>query len=454
MAMRIGIAPFDALLAVVAALLGAAAFPPLGLWPLALVSVVFFLQILRNKPTPEARAIGLMYGMVYGACTMYWLFGLFGPYAITFVALMSGYFGVLATLIGMTRHMGGFARAGLAALFLVAIEWLRGDAWYLRFPWYTAPHALAQSPAWIALGRWVGVYGLSFVVWWIAGLGVFLRPAWWLGFGVLPAASLLLPGLDLPDQRALLIQVEETKPVSQVIEEIPYANVNLAVLPEYAYPGGIDLALAKSNCPKSLAKRLNCPVIFGSVEGRYGEPNFQNVAAVLDANGELLGTFPKQRPVPLMVDGKPGNRRPVFEAAGGVLGIGLCYDFDAPAIAGSLVSSGATVLLAPTGDLMAWGRMQHVHHELLVRIRAVENDRWVLRATSSGRTEAVNPHGIPSEEHLDIGEVGHVEVGYSHRTTFSLGSHAHVLGPTAAALTLLFVLFTCSRRLRSSLSKP
>jgi Carbon-nitrogen hydrolase len=156
---------------------------------------------------------------------------------------------------------------------------------------------------------------------------------------------------------------------------------------------------------------------------------FKNVAAVLDCSGNLVGTFPKQRPVPLMVDGRRGDRCPVFPFPMGTLGIGLCYDFDAPAVAGALTASGATILVAPTGDLMPWGAVQHVNHELLVRLRAVENDRWILRATTSGRSEAIDPHGRPSVERLDIGETGLVAVTFASRSTFALGCRMFFLGP-------------------------
>jgi apolipoprotein N-acyltransferase len=437
---KIGVSGRQVAAVLLAALFGAAAFPPLGLWPLALVSVCCFLYQVRDRTSAQARQLGLLYGLVYGLGTMYWIFGIFGPVAISFVALMAVYFGILATLIGMTRDLSSWVRCALAGIFAVAIEWLRGDAWYLRFPWYTVPHGLAQSPAWIALAHWLGVYGLSYVIWFIVAAGALDGRHWWLAFLLLPAVAWLLPLVTPPDRTAILIQAEDSTRHESLIAKLPAEQVNLAVLPEYAFPFSCEQALTSSHGPAVLARKLNCPVIFGSVHGTYGDAGFQNIAAVLDANGRLQGTFPKQRPVPLMLDGEPGDRRPVFAADGGVLGIGLCYDFDAPEIAGSLVRQGATVLIAPTGDLMDWGRIQHLHHELIVRLRAVENDRWVLRATSSGRSEAIDPHGVPSMDHLGIGTTGTIKVGYAHRVAFALGSYSYFLGPLAACLTILFVV--------------
>jgi apolipoprotein N-acyltransferase len=437
---KIGVSARQVLAVLLAALVGAAAFPPLGLWPLSLVSICCLLYQLRDCTSAQGRQLGLVYGLCYGLGTMYWMFGIFGPVAISFIALMAAYFGILATLIGMTRDRPAEVRCALVALFAVAIEWLRGDAWYLRFPWYTVPHALAQSPVWIAPAHWLGVYGLSCVIWFIAAAGALVERRWWLAFLVLPAAAWLLPPVTAPDRTAILIQAEDSARHEVLMADLPAAKVNLVVLPEYAFPFSCEQALASSHGPAVLARKLGCPVIFGTVHGSYGDPGFQNIAAVLDGSGRLLGTFPKQRPVPLMLDGKPGDRRPVFAADGGVLGIGLCYDFDAPEIAGSLVRQGATVLIAPTGDLTEWGRTQHLHHELIVRLRAVENDRWVLRATSSGRSEAIDPHGVPSKEHLDIGTTGTVKVGYAHRTSLAPGSYGYLLGPVAMAMTGLFVL--------------
>ncbi|MFO0937463.1 MAG: nitrilase-related carbon-nitrogen hydrolase [Gemmataceae bacterium] len=443
MKLTVGVSLRDGCVAVVAGLMGAAAFPPLGVWPLSLVSISLFLLILRDLDQGRARPLGLLYGLVFGSGTMYWMFrpGLFGIMAIPLVALMAGYFGLFATLFALTRQRPPLIRATLAALFAVAIEWLRGDAWYLRFPWYTAPHALALSPMWASPVRWIGTYGLSFVVWFIAAAGTVGAKRYWLAFLLLPACSWLLPSFDPPDRKAVLIQVEDQMMVESRMAEVPTVEVDLAVLPEYAFTFSLETTLRMKNGPVALAKRLNCPVIFGTtIGGSYGDPGYQNVAAVIDATGNVIDTFPKQRPVPLMLDGKPGERRPVFPTEHGTLGVAICYDFDNPAIAADLVAKGATVLVAPTGDLMTWGAVQHENHELLARLRALETDRWLLRCTTSGRTEVIDPHGHPSKDGIAIGESGYLMVEYGHRQGVTWGSRAALLGPVSAGLAGVVVI--------------
>jgi predicted amidohydrolase len=219
--------------------------------------------------------------------------------------------------------------------------------------------------------------------------------------------------------------------------------VDLAVLPEYAYDLPPVEVLASRYGPAALARKHRCPVVFGARETIADGSNFYNVAAVIDADGKMLGSFAKQRPVPLFRDGIAGKNRPVFPMDRGVLGVAVCYDFDAPAIAATLVGQGATVLVDPTFDAMSWSRIQHVHHELLLRLRAVENDRWILRCASSGRSEAVDPHGYPSANGIEIGKTGSAVVGFAHaaEASYPLGGQLYFLGPVAAAACLVYVLW-------------
>lgn len=433
-------------------LLSAASFPPLNLWPLAVLAIALWLLLLRDCPADKARVLGLIYGFVYGLGTLYWFFEIFSVLAISLVALFAAYFWMLATLIALTRGQALWCRALLVALFAVAIDWLRGDAWYLRFPWYTVPHALASSPAWIAATRWLGVYGLTYVVWLIAALGAFGKVRYWLAFALLPAAALLLPLPDAPDQRALIIQGEETHRIEDCIRRLSDEPVDLAVLPEYAYTVPVTSALKSHHGPTTLSRKTSSPVVFGAVQGDVGERNYENVAAVIDPSGALLGTFTKQRPIPLFRDGAPGRDRPVFPLAGAVsppavLGVALCFDFDTPHVAADLVRQGATVLVDPSFDKKEWGKNQHDHHELLLRLRAVENARWIVRAASSGRSEALDPRGYPSSEGIEYGETGSVVVGYRHCDGFALGGQLWWLGRAAAVGNGIFLIVAARRYL-------
>jgi apolipoprotein N-acyltransferase len=288
---------------------------------------------------------------------------------------------------------------------------------------------------------------LSFAVWLIAAAGAF-RPVAYVAVLLLPACWWLLPPDGDPDRRVLLIQ-REVGGFEQVTAAQPVERIDLAVLPEMAYSRSPESVLQGRNSPADLARKISGPVVFGAIEGTYGEMPFQNVAAVVGADGRLLGTFVKQHPVPLMLDGTPGETRPVFAVDDGVLGVAICYDFDAPPVAASLVNDGATVLVAPTMDAMQWGKLQHDHHALLFRLRAVENDRWLVRASSLGRSEAISPRGVPSAEGVEVGKIGHVVLPFAHRDSWALGRWLYYLGPACTSFTVGFLLWRAMKWVRT-----
>ncbi len=117
----------------------------------------------------------------------------------------------------------------------------------------------------------------------------------------------------------------------------------------------------------------------------------------------------------------------------------MCLDFDGQEIPSALGQNGATVLVVPTHDPASQAPVRHRHHEVLLRLRAVENDRWILRAASSGRSEAIDPSGYPSTRGVEIGDVGLARVAFAHRETHPLGSRVAWFGPAAAAVTVLLV---------------
>lgn len=451
--MKPGINVRDAVIAVLGGALVGMAFPPVGYWACALVSQAVFVFLIRSKSAAEARNIGLIYGLAYAGSTMHWLFGVFGFHAVSLVALYAAYFGVLAHLVGMTREFSAVRRSVLLAVFAVGVEWLRGDAWYIRFPWYTAPHALAAAPLMIMPARYLGTYGLSFSIWLISGLGCFRKPAYWAAILLLPAAGYLIVGHFAPAASALVVQAEGVDSVQSVIPSALSETVSLVVLPEYSYFIEPELVLKTPNGPSLLARSLRSPTIFGAVDGVFGDSSFQNVAVVVDSSCRILGRFPKQRPVPLFVDGKPGLVCPVFPVESGVLGVAICYDFDAPAVAASLVRQGATVFVAPTFDAMSWGRIQHLNHELLLRLRAVEFERWAIRSASSGRSESIDPNGHSSPEGVEIGQKGYAVVPYAHVTTITLAAYAALLGPACAAISVLVWMTLIVKRRRDNIAR-
>src|SRR5207245_731289 len=89
-----------------------------------------------------------------------------------------------------------------------------------------------------------------------------------------------------------------------------------------------------------------------------------------------------------------GNRYAVGRLPGGnTFGVFICYEAIYPGEVRRFAANGAQLLLNISND--GWfGRSaaaeQHLH---MVRVRAVENRRWSVRATNNGYTVSVDPYG-------------------------------------------------------------
>ncbi len=86
-------------------LLGAAAFWPVSLWPLLLVSIALFVRLLRDLEARAASATGFAYGLAFAAGTMHWMFNLFGFFAVFLLAIMAGYFALFGAICALTSGM-------------------------------------------------------------------------------------------------------------------------------------------------------------------------------------------------------------------------------------------------------------------------------------------------------------------------------------------------------------
>jgi len=76
------------------------------------------------------------------------------------------------------------------------------------------------------------------------------------------------------------------------------------------------------------------------------------------------------------------------------IGTFICYESAFPTLARRLVQNGAEVLFNLSNDGY-FGRSVSAReqHLLVVRMRAAENARWIVRATNDGITASVDPAG-------------------------------------------------------------
>ena len=89
----------------------------------------------------------------------------------------------------------------------------------------------------------------------------------------------------------------------------------------------------------------------------------------------------------------PGTSYPVAKTPGGNIGVFICYEAIIPQLARKLVANGAGVLVNISNDAWYGDTAAAYQHLEMARLRAIENHRYLLRATNNGLTALIDPYG-------------------------------------------------------------
>jgi apolipoprotein N-acyltransferase len=89
----------------------------------------------------------------------------------------------------------------------------------------------------------------------------------------------------------------------------------------------------------------------------------------------------------------PGSSYSVAESPGGGIGVFICYEAIIPQLARRLVARGARVLVNISNDAWYGDSPAAYQHLEMARLRAIENHRYLLRATNDGLTTVIDPYG-------------------------------------------------------------
>jgi apolipoprotein N-acyltransferase len=134
----------------------------------------------------------------------------------------------------------------------------------------------------------------------------------------------------------------------------------------------------------------------------------------------------------------PGKHRTVFTAGGYTYGTFICYE----SVFGDEVRQypelGANVLVNISDDGWYGDTSAAWEHLNMVRMRAIENHRWVLRATNTGVTASIDPNGrvvMSAPRHIRTS----LRVGFNseHDVTF-YSAHGDLFAYLCALVTAAF----------------
>ncbi len=383
--------------------------------------------------------------------------GLSAPVALLALFLFCLYLGLYHGLFGLLLSLAvGPGRDDRRALLATPFLWVAVELARTRitgFPWDLLGTAQVDNISLSRITTWTGVYGVSFEIMLVnvAVAAAFLVPRKrrsTLLIASLTAAAVLQAGrlVDAPalsaDHVALLVQenipVDATwtrdtfertlRELAELSEKVSASDASAA---PGSTPGKVDLIVwPESPAPfytsdplfrdpvSQMAREAQSWVVTGAIgstpamqSGRSASQVF-NSAAVISPAGDWTARYDKVHLVPFgeylpfprllafaggltkeVGEFDAGASRAPLDAGNTRLGIFICYESVFPDEVRQFADQGAQVLVNLSNDGWYGDSGAYAQHLNQTRMRAIENDRWILSATDTGVTASIDPYG-------------------------------------------------------------
>ena len=465
-------------------------FPDGTAWPLTIVGVALVLASLRGRSVGGALLVGAVSGFAFYGSLIEWSTVYLGPLPWLGLTLVQTFFTALGgAVIALAWRWVPRAWPGTAGRLLLTPVIVAG-AWTLResvssvfpfggFAWGRLAHSQAEGPLahWAA---WIGFSGLTWLLATLAALlvavviesrvgvlrrsilivGVTATALVWPAFPVVVSGTTTVAAVQGNSDAGLFAGREPGDILQDHYDAtLPLFDAGLeldmVVWPENASdldPLRNEYAAAVID---QVSARLDAPVVVGTIT-RDGEQTFNSMLLWSDGAG-ALDQYDKVHPVPFaeylpareffyplapdLFDLVPrdysfGQRDTVFDIDDVVAGIAICYDIVDDDLLQRTVDEGAQVLLAPTNNADFGRTDQSVQQLGIARLRAIEQGRSLVNASTVGASAIIAPDGSTITA-LPLFEKGTMvaEVPLSDTIT-----PAHALGRTIEWFAILLTL--------------
>lgn len=433
---------------------------------LAPICLVPLLLVLCDRSGWNRFLLGWFSGAIFWAGSCYWIYPVMRDYAsisppvaaILFVA----FFSVKSVQTGAFALLAGPVLARKWAVPALAAMWVatEGTHQYIFFTWtllgnasldFPVPHILRLAP-------WTGIYGPS-LVFALANAAVataVLRRRLQPLAALVPLALVLaLPPLPPPgggDETARLVQpnvhpdllktnwmIENgTAHLGRMLElsRVPGGDdkPSLVVWPEYPVPAYYFDEPRSRAFLERVAREAGATFIFNTISFEDGDRKRpRNSSVTLDPTGQHVADYSKIHLVPFgefvpwpfyhfvekitLQAGmfRPGDRISVADTEGKGIGTFICYESVFARSVRKFTLAGAQLLVNISNDSWYGRSAAREQHLLIARMRAVENGRWILRATNDGVTSVIGPSGR-IEAALPSYEQAFIDVRFEYRS--------------------------------------
>ena len=318
-----------------------------------------------------------------------------------------------------------------------------GTAFFIGNPWGLLGYAATDLEALTQIASITGIYGITFA---LAGINVALAELWIslerrrgirsAGVGL---ALACLPPLAFAGFGLHTLRGEESSgaPVGVAVvqgnvavgarwrsdaygenldlylsgtrDAVDQAQVEVAFWPEAALTFFLEEEPTYRAALGHALARMDLQLVAGGPRVA-GEDLYSNSVYLVEPGGELAARYDKEYLVPfaesfpLGIDVlrrtfgrirvfEPGTQVAPLPTRAGRAGILVCNESMLPEVAGARVRAGAEILVNPSND--TWiSDPKYTEQQLdIARMRAIEQRRWLVRASTSGPSALVDPFG-------------------------------------------------------------
>ncbi|MGH9289210.1 MAG: apolipoprotein N-acyltransferase [Acidimicrobiales bacterium] len=416
------------LAAVATGVVTAFALPPWGWWPLAFVGLIGFDRLIADADRWARFRRGLLVGLGLYVPSLAWMLDLTAPGYVIAAAFYSALLAVAAVLVPAAAPGRWLALPGAIAL----TELLRWSWPFGGVPLSSLAVGQVASP----LAPVLRIGGALLLVEVAVIVGVALAAALnrrWVaaGVGAAVALGIVLAGVAGPrgeqvgTLRVALVQgggPQGTR-ASDTDERVVFERhltasddikmpVDLVVWPEDVVDVDEPVAETREGRElRDLARRLDAPLVVGVVEDA-GRNYFRNAAIVYDADGEIVDRYDKVHRVPFgeyvplrslverfggddltSRDAIVGDHPAELDTPVGRLSVAISWEIFFGDRVREGVDDGAEIVINPTNGSSYTGTLVQTQQVATSRMRAIENDRWVLQVSPTGFSAIVGPDG-------------------------------------------------------------
>jgi apolipoprotein N-acyltransferase len=419
--------------------------PPVSLFPLAFVALVPLLRAIDSDDLLLSFKRGFAAGVVAWLGIVYWVVVAMNSYGginiplsvlilLLFALYLSLYMALFTVSCAYLEKRTSVPVYLLAAPVWVVFEYARG-AVMTGFPWAFLGHSQYNFLPLIQVASVTGTYFISFLIVAVNGiiLSLFARKSVsfvWTGVVAVLVASSLAYGFvrlqhrDAEPFRTAIVQGNIGQDVKwddafKMMTVSKYYRLSfglaqdsdLIIWPETAMPFIIERDVHAHKYVRAVPAMLRSRLLFGTV-GLGTDGKLLNSVHYVDGEGRTAAIYNKVHLVPfgeytpivsyfpflakitaIGADFIPGEGHAPVATDAGRVGILVCFEGIFPYITNKTVREGAQVLVNVTNDAWYNRTSAPFQHFAFYVFRAIETDRYLLRAANTGISAVIDPRG-------------------------------------------------------------